>query len=416
MAYSGAWCASASGGGLYPWGAYYGGLYPNQNRNIPFPPGRGRDYPPLWPNPQTFQPMTVFPAPDQFAASEPKWEPFRQLDGQPHVDPPVGQNAGQPPKMKEGPSTSPKEEGSTLEILADSLSRIPESERTPLEQGTSRDVYDRMSRFTTENSSAPVKILDYWLNLQSFFAAMLHGGPTPRQKALKALQPDVLKFKLGRQGGYQPDRYLGVWPGIYRPNGLARKAFIEPVSILGCIWDGFNAFFNYASQYNSLGAGLVAGMAEAASATGFGCYYAESILYPCMDATMKGLALLSPRIKRINRELAGELPQQLTRQGIPLSYRLARTFAGGAVGLVVIESVIRAFSHWVTPTLAKSLGPRLDQAFGATPNGANGNDHPAFGAKPLAHPLPAAIRNGNPFYAQPAYGYAADKRSGNPAH
>lgn len=404
MAYPGTWCASAYGGGLYPRGDYCGSLYPERNRNIPFPPGRRSDYPPLWLNPQTFQPVTAFPAPDQFTASEPKREPFRPLNGQPSVEPLVGQNAGQPPKMKEGPSTSPKEGDSTLEILADSLSRIPESERTPLEQGTSRDVYDRMSRFTTENSSAPVKILDYWLNLQSFFAAMLHGGPTPRQKALKALQPDVLKFKLGRQSGYQPERYLGVWPGIYRPNGMARKAFIEPVSILGCIWDGFNAFFNYAAQYNSLGTGLVAGMAEAASATGFGCYYAESILYPCMDATMKGLALLSPHIKRINRELAGELPKQLTRQGIPLSYRMARTCVGGAVGLVVIESVIRAFSHWVTPTLAKSLGPRLDQAFGATPNGSNRNGHPAFGPQPLGHPMPAVIRNGNPFYTRPVRG------------
>jgi len=211
-----------------------------------------------------------------------------------------------------------------------------------------------LSEFTLANSGHGLKWLNGFLNNVSFVAAVLHGGTK-----LKGITDATHKT---RRGWYEPNKFSGIWPGIYSPKHAARKHLMDTGLALSCAWDSFDAFAKYSSDTGSVGSGMAAGMTEAVNQFGFNFFYAEPIIFKTMDLTMNALAKLAPKsnLHQINRELAGKIPKNLVKNGIPTSYRMLRSFVGGTAGLLLINGIIAAFSKWVTPVAVEYLGPIID--------------------------------------------------------
>jgi hypothetical protein len=212
----------------------------------------------------------------------------------------------------------------------------------------------QLSQFTLDNSGHGLKMINYLLNNITFVAVVLHGS-----NKLHGITDKSLK-KRGRW--YEPNKYSGIWPGIYSHKLVARRHLMDTGLSLSCAWDSFDAFAKYASDTGSISSGMAAGLTEAVNQFGFNFFYAEPIIFGTMDRTMKLLARLFPRsnLRQINRELAGELPKKLVKNGIPVSYRLTRSFVGGTAGLLVINGIIAGFSKWVTPLVTQYFGPIID--------------------------------------------------------
>lgn len=211
-----------------------------------------------------------------------------------------------------------------------------------------------LSKFTLSHNGSGLHTLNYVLNNISFVAAALHGGNKLRGIA------DQRRKTI--PGVYEPNKYAGVWPGLYSPKMVARRHLLDTGLALNCSWDSFDAFARYSSDTGSVGCGLAAGLTEAVNQFGFNFFYAEPIIYGSMDLTMKLLAKLFPKsqLHQINRELAEKIPKSLAKNGIPMSYRLIRSLVGGSVGILIINGIMTSFSKWVTPVAVKHLGPTID--------------------------------------------------------
>lgn len=211
-----------------------------------------------------------------------------------------------------------------------------------------------LSQFTLETSGHGLRTINYLLNNVTFLALILHGS-----KKLSGITDQKLKTR-GRW--YEPNKYSGVWPGIYGHKLVARRHLMDTGLALSCAWDSFDAFAKSASDTGSISSGMAAGLTEAVNQFGFNFFYAEPIIFGTMDRTMKLLAKLFPHsnLRQINRELSGELPKQLVKDGIPMYYRVIRSVVGGSAGLLVINGIITGFSKWVTPFVTERLGPVID--------------------------------------------------------
>jgi hypothetical protein len=201
-----------------------------------------------------------------------------------------------------------------------------------------------------------MKLLNAWMGTQSFIAAIFHGG-----YEFKGLP---VRGKI-IEGLYEPARYSGLWPGIYKPGAAVRKWAIDTPLLAGCVWDSCNAFLKYAARTQSLGAGVAAAAAELANGLCFNVKFSEPIIYGVMNKTMRFLARVtkSSIFHNLDDFVAKPTPE-LIKKGIPLSYRVTRTLLAGAVALASIEGIMAVNSKWVTPFVAKHLGPVMDKLLG----------------------------------------------------
>lgn len=207
----------------------------------------------------------------------------------------------------------------------------------------------KMAKYTLDNSSTALKLLNFWMGTQSFIAAVFHGGY--RIKGIPARGKVI-------PGLYEPSKYSGLLPGIYKPGGTVRKWLIDTPLVISCFWDGGNAFLKYASYFASPGTGLVAGAAELINDFAFNVCYSEPIMYRIMNKTTQFLRRFTKSIPAV--DLMEKATPELARKGIPLSYRVIRTCVAGSMALIGIESIMKANSTWITPFLAKKLGPAID--------------------------------------------------------
>ena len=233
----------------------------------------------------------------------------------------------------------------------------PQTTNAERQQSKTEDAFASLSRLTLQNNGAGLNALNNALSNTSFVAAALNGsyklrgiGKQPRTSGLK---------------WYKPHRFSGIWPGIYSRKNPFRRHLIDTGLALGSAWSAFDGFAQYSSETGSTGTGLAAGMAEAVNQFGFNLFYAEPIIYKSMDLTMALLGKLSPQsqLHQINRELSGDIPKALLKQGIPTWYRLTRSLVGGAIGVLTINSIMAGFSKWITPMVASHLGPKIDEWF-----------------------------------------------------
>jgi hypothetical protein len=218
------------------------------------------------------------------------------------------------------------------------------------------NAYRHLSKYTLENCNLALKLLNFWMGTQSFIAAIFHGG-----YEIKGLSRPGKMIR----GVYEPSKYSGLWPGIYKPGSPVRKWLIDAPLVASCFWDGGNAFLKYASTLASPGAGLAAGLAELANGLAFSVCYSEPIMFRIMDRTMQFLAKVtrSSKLRNLNAVMANSMEKaspELLKKGIPLYYRATRTLVAGALGLAGIEAIIKMNSTWVTPVLANKFGPGLD--------------------------------------------------------
>jgi hypothetical protein len=135
------------------------------------------------------------------------------------------------------------------------------------------------------------------------------------------------------RGGHKGE---GIWAGAYKPGSALRMFWVDPISIIGCAWDGFDCFFSTFAKTKSIGKAVVGGFTQTIGMFAIGFYYAEPIMYRIMDQVAKAL----PKVA---------------------SKGLGRTLIGGGTALACIGAGMHLWSDFVTPKAIELFGPLLDK-------------------------------------------------------